>query len=157
MGGSSRSGHGMTRDHACTRAPRTIDLHRSPSIRPMGRPSGRPDMGFFPMNRSMVANRWNLDLIEENHQRWRNDPASVDETWRIFFEGYELGHSNDGVARDDVDQDAARAQASVTRLVDAYREIGHYLADLDPLKLNPRRQSHEMLDLEEFGLSEADL
>jgi len=60
-------------------------------------------------------------------------PHLGDETWRIFFEGYELGHSNDGVARDDVDQDAARAQASVTRLVDAYREIGHYLADLDPL------------------------
>ena len=109
------------------------------------------------MNRSMVANRWNLDLIEENHQRWRNDPASVDETWRIFFEGYELGHSGDGVARADVDHDAARAQAAVTRLVDAYREIGHYLADLDPLKLNPRRQSHELLDLAEFGLTEADL
>src|SRR3954447_3729476 len=109
------------------------------------------------MNRSMVANRWNLDLIEENHQRWRNDPASVDETWRVFFEGYELGHSGDGVARADVDHDAARAQASVTRLVDAYREIGHYLADLDPLKLNPRRQSHELLDLEAFGLTEADL
>src|SRR3954452_5843928 len=116
-----------------------------------------PTWDFFPMNRSMVANRWNLDLIEENHQRWRNDPASVDETWRIFFEGYELGHSNDGVARDDVDQDAARAQASVTRLVDGYREIGHYLADLDPLKLNPPRQSHELLALEAFGLSDADL
>ena len=48
------------------------------------------------MNRSTVANRWNLDLIEENHQRWRNDPASVDESWRIFFEGYELGQSGGG-------------------------------------------------------------
>ena len=25
----------------------------------------------------------------------------------------------------------------MTRLVDAYREMGHYLADLDPLKLVP--------------------
>src|SRR4051812_21927356 len=78
------------------------------------RPGGRPGTGSFPMNRSMVANRWNLDLIEENHQRWRNDPASVDESWRIFFEGYELGHSGDGVAGTDVDHDAARAQAAVT-------------------------------------------
>ena len=99
------------------------------------------------MNRSTVANRWNLDLLEENYQRWRNDPASVDETWRIFFEGYELGQSaGDGVPRTDVDQDAARAQAAVTRLIDAYREIGHYLADLDPLKLNPPRESHELLE-----------
>ena len=109
------------------------------------------------MNRSTVANRWNLDLIEENYQRWRNDPASVDETWRIFFEGYELGQSGDGRPRADVDHDAARAQAAVTRLIDAYREIGHYLADLDPLKLNPRRESHELLELSAFGLTEADL
>src|SRR3954452_24470311 len=104
------------------------------------RPRVGSDEGSLPMNRSTVANRWNLDLIEENHQRWRNDPTSVDETWRIFFEGYELGHSGDGIAGVDVDQDAARAQAAVTRLIDAYRETGHYLADLDPLKLNPPRQ-----------------
>src|SRR3954471_12836198 len=109
------------------------------------------------MNRSTVANRWNLELIEANYQRWRSDPASVDESWRLFFEGYELGQSGDGMARADVDLDAARAQAAVTRLIDAYREIGHYLADLDPLKLNPARDSHELLDLSAFGLSEADL
>src|SRR3954449_7041242 len=109
------------------------------------------------MNRSTVANRWNLDLIEANYQRWRADPGSVDESWRLFFEGYELGQSGDGRARADVDHDAARAQAAVTRLIDGYREIGHYLADLDPLKLTPPRDSHELLDLAAFGLSPADL
>jgi 2-oxoglutarate dehydrogenase E1 component len=109
------------------------------------------------MNRSTVASRWNLDLIEENYRRWRDDPASVDESWRVFFEGYELGLSDSGMSRCDVEQDAARAQAAVTRLIDAYREIGHYLADLDPLKLNPQRDSHELLELEAFGLSETDL
>src|SRR3954462_9979466 len=109
------------------------------------------------MNRSTVANRWNLDLIEANYQRWRADPASVDDSWRLFFEGYELGQSGNGMAAADVDHDAARAQAAVTRLIDAYREIGHYLAALDPLKLNPPRDSHELLDLAAFGLSSADL
>jgi 2-oxoglutarate dehydrogenase E1 component len=109
------------------------------------------------MNRSTVANRWNLDLIEENYQRWRSDPSSVADSWRSFFEGYELGQSGDGMARAEVDHDASRAQAAVTRLIDAYREIGHYLADLDPLKLNPPRESHELLDLSAFGLSAADL
>ena len=109
------------------------------------------------MNRSTVANRWNLELLEDYQQRWRNDPASVDESWRIFFEGFELGQAGDGRARTDLDQDGARAQAAVTRLIDAYREIGHYLADLDPLKLNPRRDTHELLELSAFGLSAADL
>src|SRR5262249_46715677 len=75
----------------------------------------------------------------------------------IFFDGYELGQGGDGVPRAEVDQDAARSQAAVTRLIDSYREIGHYLADLDPLKLNPKRESHELLELAAFGLSEADL
>src|SRR4051795_6033315 len=117
----------------------------------------RPVWGSLPMNRSTVANPWNLDLIEENYQRWRSDPSSVEDTWRFFFEGYELGQSGDGMARADVDHDASRAQAAVTRLIDAYREIGHYLADLDPLKLNPPRESHELLEPSQFGLTEADL
>ena len=111
------------------------------------------------MNRSTVANRWNLELIEGNYQRWRDDPRSVDESWRNFFEGYELALSSD--RSPDVAPspgfDAARAQAGVTRLVSAYREIGHYLADLDPLKLNPARQSCDELELSAFGLTEADL
>jgi 2-oxoglutarate dehydrogenase E1 component len=107
------------------------------------------------MNRATVANRGNLAVIEEYHARWRRDPSSVDASWQAFFEGYELAQA--GAAPGETDVDASAAQAAVTRLVDAYREIGHYLADVDPLKLTPRQQSHELLDLFEFGLSEADL
>jgi 2-oxoglutarate dehydrogenase E1 component len=110
------------------------------------------------MNRSTVANRWNLELIEDYHQRWRADPASVDESWRIFFEGFELGRSAGAPGGGSgVDLDLARKQAAVTRLIDAYREIGHTLADLDPLRLILRRESHESLDLAAFGLTDADL
>ena len=51
------------------------------------------------MERATVANRWNLDLIEDYYDRWRKDPASVEESWRIFFEGYELGHQAGGPPR----------------------------------------------------------
>ncbi len=108
------------------------------------------------MNRSTVASRWNLDVIEENYQRWRNDPTSVEESWRHFFEGYELAESRDGLAPSEVDLSAAQAQAAVTRLVDAYREIGHYLAHLDPLHLTTL-ETHESLEISEFGLSPSDL
>jgi 2-oxoglutarate dehydrogenase E1 component len=105
-----------------------------------------------------VANRLNLNLLEEYQERWRADPNSVDESWRIFFEGYDLGRSLPGSAVGPVDDvGVARDQASVTRLIDAYREFGHYLADLDPLKLNPVKKSDELLELSQFGLSEADL
>ncbi|WP_165230492.1 2-oxoglutarate dehydrogenase E1 component [Aquisphaera insulae] len=102
-----------------------------------------------------VANRANLDLLEDYHQRWLRDPESVDPSWRNFFEGYELGQSFKGLTADG-DGEAPRqfAVKAVTRLVDAYREMGHYLANLDPLGMVPRRQSYEQLDLSNFGLSD---
>ena len=112
------------------------------------------------MERATVANRWNVDLIEDFYDRWRKDPASVEESWRIFFEGYELGNQSTGVVSGGatpVDLDAARAQAAVTRLIDAYREYGHYLADLDPLDLAPKRDSLELLEPSAFGLTDSDL
>src|SRR5437867_2786744 len=36
--------------------------------------------------RTSIATRANLDLIEENYQRWQRDPASVDSSWSAFFE-----------------------------------------------------------------------
>ena len=61
------------------------------------------------MNRSTVANRWNLELIEENYQRWSSDPTSVDATWQAFFEGYELAaQSSGGSDGQDRDEGARR-------------------------------------------------
>ena len=112
------------------------------------------------MTRTSVASRANLGLVEDYHQRWLADPDSVDESWRSFFEGYELGRTP---LRAEVESQgvgpppAQEAVKAVTRLVDAYRELGHTLADLDPLKLTPRRQSDEQLDLATFGLSAEDM
>src|SRR5580658_11111781 len=109
------------------------------------------------MERSTVANRANLALIEDLYQRWLNDPSSVEASWRFFFEGYDLGRDPHGQAGTSVDPDAARAQAAVTRLIDAYREYGHYLADLDPLKLTPPRKTPELLEPSAFDLTESSL
>src|SRR4051812_37646890 len=39
----------------------------------------------------LFATRANLDLLEENYQRWQEDPESLDPSWLAFFEGFELG------------------------------------------------------------------
>ena len=103
------------------------------------------------MSEGTVASRWNLDAIEDAYRRWKQDPSAVDASWRYFFEGFELGAvrpSGSGV-------DASRLQTGVIRLIYAYRDLGHFLAHLDPL--SDPRPSHPLLDLSEFGLSEADL
>jgi 2-oxoglutarate dehydrogenase E1 component len=109
------------------------------------------------MERATFANPANLSLIEDYFGRWRADPSSVDASWRIFFEGFELGREPGAATTDGLDNDAARSQAAVTRLIDAYREFGHYLANLDPLKLKPRNQTFDLIEPSAFGLTEADM
>src|SRR5262245_29869983 len=91
--------------------------------------------------------RWNLDVIEDAYDRWRRDAASVEESWRLFFEGFELG----ALAAPQAER---RYQQGIVRLIDAYRELGHFLAHLDPL--SEARATYPFLELSEFGLEEKD-
>src|SRR6202040_2591305 len=65
------------------------------------------------MSEGTVASRWNLDAIEDAHRRWKQDPTSVDESWRYFFEGFELG----AVRPPASGVDPARLQTGVIRLI----------------------------------------
>ncbi|MGE3807658.1 MAG: thiamine pyrophosphate-dependent enzyme, partial [Gemmataceae bacterium] len=98
------------------------------------------------MSATGFANRWNLDIILDTFERWRRGEA-VDPGWQRFFEGFELGQAQAST------QDASHA--GVVRLIHIYRELGHLLADLDPLGVP--RQQHPHLDPAEFGLTESDL
>jgi 2-oxoglutarate dehydrogenase E1 component len=102
------------------------------------------------MSRLRIAPLLNLELLENLYQRWQHDPESLEEKWRLFFEGFDLGLAHSAVPSLD-----AAAQTGVVRLIRAYRDIGHFLAHLDPL--SEPRTSHPLLELSQFGLSEADL
>jgi 2-oxoglutarate dehydrogenase E1 component len=102
------------------------------------------------MSQPTVAALPNLEALEALYQRWRDDPSSVDGSWRWFFEGFELG-----LSRPADTHAACAAQTGVVRLITAYRELGHFLAQLDPL--SDPRESYPQLELSEFGLSPADL
>ena len=117
--------------------------------------------------RPSAANHFNTALLDELYTRWQTDPASVDDQWNTFFEGFALGtaqpprpagangsapvHSPTaaGTAAD------ATRQARVDELVQAYRSLGHTLAHLDPLE--HARPEQPLLALEAFGFTEGDL
>ena len=101
-----------------------------------------------------AATRWNLDAIENAYQRWRQNPTSVDPTWQYFFEGFELSQQFQPAVQAGPVGDS-RLQTGIVRLIYGYRDLGHFLAHLDPL--SDRRTSHPLLDLSEFGFVEADL
>lgn len=97
----------------------------------------------------MISSRFNLDLIDAQYQRWRENPNSVDESWRIFFEGFELGR--DGAAP----KGESKQQIGIVRLINTYRRSGHVFANLDPLSDPPADGIAE--DLGEFGFTDADM
>jgi 2-oxoglutarate dehydrogenase E1 component len=110
--------------------------------------------------RPSFATRLNLDLLEENYERWQNDPESVDSGWSAFFEGFELGdlHLLNGAATavqlgSEVGE--SPLQTRVDGLVYAYRTLGHTIARLDPLA--KKRPENPLLSLRELGFSEKDL
>jgi len=99
------------------------------------------------------ANSWNLDAIEDAYQQWRTNPQAVDESWQRFFEGFELGQARPVPATGS--PHVCRTQTDIVRLIFAYRNLGHFLAHLDPLSEPPN--SYPGLELSEFSLTEADL
>ncbi len=98
---------------------------------------GRPDF----------ANRANAESIEQLYAHWRENPDSVPESWRLFFSGVEFGERRD--------PSTPAGSGGVYGLVQAYREFGHLVANLDPLGEN--NFDHPFLDLANFGLGDGDL
>ncbi len=91
----------------------------------------------------------------------------MDDSWRYFFDGMELGHSEQpsttlsktnapsGNETATVYSLDLSTEAKVANLINAYRERGRLLANTNPLKDPPT--SHPLLSLSHYGLSEADL
>jgi len=110
--------------------------------------------------RTSIATRANLDLIEENYQRWQRNPALVDSSWSAFFEGFELGNlpeKNGAVAHAPahVEGPESSLQTRVDALVYAYRTLGHTIARVNPLA--DKRPENPLLTLRELGFNEKDL
>jgi len=113
-----------------------------------------------------IINRGNADYIDRLYQLYQSDARSVDAYWQAFFAGFEAAggraasltgvfadHGDAGP--DQIDPSRARAGVETKNLVHSYRELGHFIANLDPLGHN--RPSHSLLDLSQFGLTPADM
>ena len=116
-------------------------------------------------------NRTSSDYIEHLYQQYQKEPRSLDEQWRAFFAGLELASDtavssdNNGAADSSISNVYAEAFLpgtsqtpliqGVYALVHMYREMGHFIAKLDPLGNN--RTTHPLLKLSEFGLGTDDL
>ncbi len=116
------------------------------------------------------VNRANADYIDQLHEKYQKDPRAVPEQWRAFFAGFELGSAKSekpGLPSAPIEGGAPPGSLAgeaegtiplnmgVFDLVHTYREIGHFVAKLDPLGHD--RPNHPLLELSNFGMAPADL
>lgn len=116
-------------------------------------------------NYSYIANSDGA-YIEELYNSYKQDPSSIDEGWRKFFEGFEFsqkyplnGHTADAAeisgGTGKVDADKIRKEMEVVHLIRGYRSRGHLLARTNPIR--ERLDRKPRLDLADFKLAESDL
>ena len=85
------------------------------------------------MSRFDLIARANPLYVESLYRQYREDPESIDERWALVFAGYEFARASGPAAR------TAGTASTVADLVHSYRELGHLVAQIDPLDAAPRR------------------
>lgn len=114
------------------------------------------------MDKFSFLSNADVSAVEELYQKYLDDPASVEEGWARFFEGFEFAKENyeDAVT---VNSKPAVFEAGlnldkefkVLNLINGYRTRGHLFTKTNPVR--DRRKYSPTLDIENFGLAEADL
>ncbi len=96
---------------------------------------------------SSFTTRENLDYIENLYQQFKANPNSVTTEWQNFFKGVEFASEGSfGLSEKELD---------VYHLISAYRNYGHFEANLNPLTNAPAPS--DQLTLSRFNLSDKDL
>ena len=123
----------------------------------------------------------NAPYVEELYEAYLNDPTSVPENWRQYFDGVQNLPAVDGSTAKDIahapivasfaqrarvapirhvedsaDSSMGRKRVAVQQLIATYRNVGTRWADLDPLKRTERPNIPE-LDPASYGFTDADM
>jgi len=105
----------------------------------------------------------NLDpgALDGIYQQYQSDPSSVSPDWARFFEGFDLARTHypelpgRPLAGGGAGSEQLAKEFKVIALINGYRERGHLFTQTNPVR--NRRTYEPTLDLENFGLSAADL
>ena len=122
------------------------------------------------MDKYSFLNTAHTSFFAELYDRYLTNPDSVEPSWRAFFQGFDFGMESalDEVGISDGNgmkvmsngeeiaiPESVQKEFQVVRLIDGYRSRGHLFTRTNPVR--ERRQYSPSLDIENFGLSSADL
>jgi len=111
------------------------------------------------MDKYSFLNAAHTGYFAQLYDQYLQQPDSVEPSWRAFFQGFDFGMENssdaefDGVATEIPEH--LQREFKVVQLIDAYRTRGHLFTKTNPVR--DRRTYTPNLDIENYGLSKADL
>ena len=105
------------------------------------------------MNDLSYLGNLDINVIEELYSRYRNNPESLDISWRKFFEGFEFALRGETLLSQD--DSMLDKEFKVLDLIDNYRKRGHLFTKTNPVRI--RRKYFPTLDLENHDLTGEDL
>lgn len=123
------------------------------------------------MDKYSFLNAAHTAFFAELYDKYTKSPDSIEPSWRAFFQGFDFGLES-SLEELDIDTlangeqvlangetitfpESLQKEFQVIRLIDGYRSRGHLFTQTNPVR--ERRQYRPTLELENFGLSQADL
>jgi 2-oxoglutarate dehydrogenase E1 component len=105
---------------------------------------------------SYVANA-DTQVIADLYEAYKQDPNSVDSSWRDFFKGFDFSQTwlTDAPVGNAADSAHVQKEMAVISLIKAFRSRGHLLSKTNPVRERKDRQPR--LGLTDYALSDADL
>lgn len=103
------------------------------------------------MNRFTPLGNIDPQTVEQLYNAYLQNPDSVEEGWRKFFQGFDFARTHFG----NTSSDCFEKEFMVINLIDGYRKRGHLFTKTNPVRT--RRRYTPTLDIENFGLTQADL
>jgi len=94
-------------------------------------------------------------FIDGLYADYKNNPETVDVSWRQFFKGLEFAQTQNLTTDANPAVGNINKEFKVYRLIDAYRSRGHLISTTNPIRARKNRNPH--LDLSDFGLANTDL
>lgn len=98
-------------------------------------------------------------FIESMYQKYLQNPDSVEDGWRTFFEGFEFAGTDNGngkaTATAALTPEVVGKELGVLAIIDGFRHRGHLLSTTNPIRR--RRDRHPNLELFDYDLDESDL
>lgn len=109
------------------------------------------------MNTNNKFNAMDIEAIEALYQQYKVSPENVEESFRYFFQGFDLATANYPIKteKSSLPDTSSPKEIAIMRLINGYRRRGHLFTKTNPVRT--RRSYSPTLALENFGLTENDL